>query len=542
MADNNHSRRLFFGCFIGLVATAFGFAVRQSVMPDWAAQFNLTEEQKGILGGVGLYPFAISIILLSLVVDRIGYGRTMAFAFIGHIVSALMTIFAPYVTFAEPFQVLYIATFIYALSNGAVEAVINPVVATIHRDNKTHWLNILHAGWPGGLVLGGLLSILVVVVGTEYGDALPGKLWQWQMGVLLLPILAYGFLLFGQRFPEQERVQAGVSYRTMLEEFGWGGAYIVSLLCIMGISQMLTVFGLAPIPPSMALLYGLIPAAAFSSEIRSFGRPMFVFLTLVMFLLATTELGVDGWMPDIMGSVLKDPETGKPDTIKGTAFLVYTSAIMFGLRFFAGPIVHRISPLGLLAACAALASVGLFWLGSAGTALTSLIAAATIYGVGKTFFWPTTLGVVSEQYPRGGALLLNAISGVGMIAIGTIGGPAIGTLQDRDFTEAVAQELPEVHEELSFPAQGLFFDYTAIDQTKFADLSEADQKLLADLQPQTKQQALRKIAVLPLIMCGCYLILIAYFRSRGGYQAQVLTGHAAQDEKFTGGTMGPGEG
>jgi hypothetical protein len=302
------------------------------------------------------------------------------------------------------------------------------------------------------------------------------------------------------------------------------------------------VFGLAPIPPSMALLYGLIPAAAFSSEIRSFGRPMFVFLTLVMFLLATTELGVDGWMPDIMGSVLKDPDTGKPDTIKGTAFLVYTSAIMFGLRFFAGPIVHRISPLGLLAACAALASVGLFWLGSAGTALTSLIAAATIYGVGKTFFWPTTLGVVSEQYPRGGALLLNAISGVGMIAIGTIGGPAIGTLQDRDFTEAVAQELPEVHEELSFPAQGLFFDYTAIDQTKFAELSEADQKLLADLQPQTKQHALRKIAVLPLIMCGCYLILIAYFRSRGGYQAQVLTGHAAQDEKFTGGTMGPGEG
>ena len=70
---------------------------------------------------------------------------------------------------------------------------------------------------------------------------------------------------------------------------------------------------------------------------------MFVFLMLVMFLLATTELGTDGWIQDIMGTVLKDP-------IKGTLFLVYTAAIMFVLRFFAGPIVHRISPLGLLAA------------------------------------------------------------------------------------------------------------------------------------------------------------------------------------------------
>src|SRR5687768_10966404 len=131
MADTNHSRRLFIGCFIALVATAFGFAVRGAVIGDWEAQFGLTEEQKGIIGGVGLYPFAISIILLSLVVDRIGYGTTMALAFVGHLTSAILTIFAPSFTFASPFQVLYIATFIYALSNGAVEAVINPVVATI---------------------------------------------------------------------------------------------------------------------------------------------------------------------------------------------------------------------------------------------------------------------------------------------------------------------------------------------------------------------------------------------------------------------------
>ncbi len=542
MAENNHSRRLFLGCFIGLVATAFGFAVRGAVLHDWEIQFQLTEEQKGIIGGVGLYPFAISIILLSLIVDRVGYGTIMAFAFLGHMVSALLTIFAPYVTFAPPFQVLYVATFIYALSNGAVEAVINPVVATIHRDNKTHWLNILHAGWPGGLVLGGLLSILVVMGGAQLGGKLPGQLWQWQMGVLLLPIFAYGVLLAGQHFPQQERVEAGVTYRAMLEEFGAGSAYIVSFLLIMGISQMLKVFGYNPIEVRYALWAALIPAVIFGAYVRTIGRPMFIFLMLVMFLLATTELGTDTWIQDIMGSVLKDPVTGVNDPIKGTLFLVYTSAIMFVLRFFAGPIVHRISPLGLLASCAALAAGGLYWLGNAGTAAMALFAAATLYGVGKTFFWPTTLGVVSEQYPRGGALLINAISGVGMIAIGTIGGPAIGTLQDHTLNAAVAQELPAAHAQITHEEKGLFSPYEAIDRTKLVNLSQADQAKIDAIQQGTKQHALAKIAVLPAIMCCCYLLLIAYFKSRGGYQAEVLAGHAAVDERFTGGTMGPGEG
>jgi MFS family permease len=525
MAENNHSRRLFLGCFVGLVATAFGFAVRGAVLHDWEVQFGLSEEQKGVINGVGLFPFAISIILLSLVVDRIGYGTTMAFAFVGHLASALLTIFAP------NFQVLYLATFIYALSNGAVEAVINPVVATIHRENKTHWLNILHAGWPGGLVLGGLLSIAVLLGGQTIGDALPGRLWQWQMGVLLLPILAYGFLLFGQRFPQQERVEAGVSFRTMLEEFGWGSAYIVSFLIIMGISQMLTVFNLKPITPPYALAFAVIPALAFAAFIRSFGRPVFVFLMLVMFLLATTELGTDGWIQDIMGTVLNDP-------VKGTGFLIWTSAIMFVLRFFAGPIVHRISPLGLLALSAAIASAGLYWLGNAQAAFWPLMAAATFYAFGKTFFWPTTLGVVSEQYPRGGALLLNAISGVGMISIGTIGGPAIGTLQDRNLAVAVAQEMPSEYPALKTQAEGLFFPYEAIDKAKVAALPETQRTQLESIQKQTKQQALAKIAILPAIMCVCYLGLIAYYKSRGGYKAEVLTGHAADDEKFTGGVAG----
>lgn len=528
MAENNHSaRRLFLGCFVGLIATAFGFTVRNSaeVMDSWATTFELSEEQKGMIIGVGTYPFAISIIILSLIIDRIGYGRTMAFAFAGHLLSAVLTIFAP------NFIVLYLATFIYALANGAVEAVINPVVATIHKDNKTHWLNILHAGWPGGLVLGGILSIILMKAGGSMGDRLPGQLWQWQMALVLLPILGYGILLFGMPFPKQERVEAGVSYTEMLREFGWGSAYIVSFLIVMGISQMLVAFGFEKLTVNAALLISLAPAVIFAFYVRSFGRPMFIFLMLIMFLLATTELGTDGWIQDIMGAVLKDKSTG-------AWFLIYTSAIMFVLRFFAGPIVHRISPLGLLATSAAIATVGLYWLGTAPPVAGALFAAATLYGFGKTFFWPTTLGVVSEQYPKGGALLLNAIAGVGMIAVGTIGGPAIGTMQDRDFTSAVAHALPDVQPQLIKQEKGLFFGYDAIDQNKVAKQSEAVQTQIKEIQGQTKQRALAKIAVLPAIMCVCYLILIAYFKSRGGYKAQVLTGHSADDEKFTGGVPG----
>lgn len=530
MAESTQSaRRLFLGCFVGLVATAFAFQVRGAVLGDWALQFDLTEEQKGIINGVGLFPFAISIILLSLVVDRIGYGTTMAFAFCGHLASALLTIFAP------DFKTLYIATFICALSNGAIEAVVNPVVATIHRENKTHWLNILHAGWPGGLVLAGLLSIGVTLGGTQLGTSLPGKLWQWQMALLLLPILAYGFLLFGQRFPKQERVEAGVSYREMLEEFGWGSAYIVSFLILMGLSQMMTVFDMKPIDIRVVAGIALAPTILFAIFIRSFGRPMFVFLMLLMFLLATTELGTDGWIQDIMGSVLESP-------IKGTFFLIYTSAIMFVLRFFAGPIVHRISPLGLLAMSAAIATCGLLWLGSAiNASIGVLLAAATLYGFGKTFFWPTTLGVVSEQYPRGGALLLNAIAGVGMIAVGTIGGPAIGSMQDRSLNAVVEKDFPEVHSQIVKTAPGLFSEHQSIDPLLVKKQPEAIQEEIAAVQRITKQQALAKIAVLPAIMCACYLGLIVYFKSRGGYQAQVLTGHAAIDEKFTGGVAGPME-
>jgi MFS family permease len=196
--------RLFVACVLALVATSFGFILRVVLLHDIGVTFNLTQTQEGALGGAGLFPFALSIIFFSLIIDKIGYGTAMACAWIGHVVSAVITITA------HSYQQLYVGTLIFALANGTIEAVVNPVVTTLFSQNKTHRLNILHSGWAGGLVLGGLLAI-----------AMAGFGWRWKIGLFLLPALVYGALMIGQRFPVQERVSAGVSYAEMLKEFGW---------------------------------------------------------------------------------------------------------------------------------------------------------------------------------------------------------------------------------------------------------------------------------------------------------------------------------
>src|SRR5689334_199806 len=115
-----NNRRLFVACVSALVATSFGFIVRALLLNELGTQFDLTESQKGAIQGAGLFPFALSIIFFSLVVDRIGYGRAMVFAWSAHVVSAVITITA------RSYTQLYIGTLLFALANGTIEAVVNP--------------------------------------------------------------------------------------------------------------------------------------------------------------------------------------------------------------------------------------------------------------------------------------------------------------------------------------------------------------------------------------------------------------------------------
>ena len=501
-ADYDDNKKLFLGCFIALIATAFGFIIRALIIDDWGADFNLTETQKGELLGVGLWPFAISIIVFSLIIDRIGYRNAMIFGLVCHVVSAVVTIFA------SGYWMLYIGTFIVALGNGTVEAYINPVVATIFHKDKTKWLNILHAGWPGGLVLGGILTIAL-------GDAMD---WQIKVALIFIPTVIYAVMLWREMFPVQERVAADVPYKDMLAEVGIIGALICTGLITIEIGR---VFEL-----SMVLVFVIVVVLTgiYGWYSRSLGRPLFILFLLIMMPLATTELGVDSWITDLM-----TPEFGN----NAGWVLVYTSAIMMVLRFYAGPIVHKLSPLGLLATCAAIAAVGLFFLSQA-TGIMILVA-ATFYGVGKTFFWPTTLGVVSEQFPRGGALTLNAIAGVGMLAVGIVGNPFLGNFQDSavdaNLAKYDADNNTALHETyVTEKKQGVFGAYMALNQEALEAAPEADQEAVAEVQAVAKKDALKTVAIFPVIMLLCYLALIFYFRSKGGYKAVELAGKGGGEE------------
>ncbi len=545
-ATSRHDQILFWGCFIALVTTAFGFVTRTFLIDEWGKQFGLDEPQKGALMGIGLWPFAVSIIGFSLIIDRIGYKTAMILAFLGHMVWAVVAVAAYFVaqnydpetlralgsrSFA--YQMLYWGSLVLALANGTVESFINPVVATMFAREKTKWLNILHAGWPGGLVIAGVFTIFI--------ENVP---WWIKVGILAIPALLYFVVLIPLTFPIQEREAAGVSYREMLAEFGVLGALVASFLITL---QLIEFFGSNYRIPFAVL--GIAMVGTFGWYTQSLGRFLMFVLILTMMPLATTELGTDGWITDIMKGVLGEK-------FHSGWILVYTSAIMMVLRFFAGPIVHSLSPLGLLAVSSLLAIVGLLSLSF--TTGMAILVAATLYGFGKTFFWPTMLGVVSEQMPKGGALTLNAISGIGMLTVGTLGMTFLGALQsNRQIeileTSEVAQAVPELLNDgkLTVVENRSIYEiikYQAVNERKLKELlaQAADtperrdqwQKAIDRALIQGKQRALADVAIFPAFMLGAYLCLILYFKAKGGYRAEVLVGHQAVDEKFTGGVHG----
>lgn len=493
-APGNPDMKLFYTCFIALVTTAFGFILRAIVLADWGKEFHLTQTQLGEIAGVGLWPFAISIVLFSLIIDRVGYKTSLTIAFICHLVSAVLTIWA------SGYGMLYIGTFIMAIGNGIVEAVVNPVVATMFPRQKTKWLNFLHAAWPGGLVLGGIMALLL-------GE---GTRWEFKIGLILIPTLLYGIMLLSRKFPLNERVKAGVSYYHMLKEVGGAGAFIIVALIVF---QLGAVFGWNAY---VSLALTLVISAAFGWYVRSAGQPLFVILLLIMIPLAITELGTDSWISDLMTHSMH--ELG----LQGGWVLVYTSAIMVVLRLSAGRIVHNVSPLGLLAISAVIAAAGLYFLSYSSGVM--ILVAATVYGLGKAFFWPTMLGLAAEQFPKGGALTLNITGGVGMIGAGVIGAAVLGFMQDKTVDSKIA-EYDRQHDTRLYNAyvteekSSIFGDYKAISFADFEKAPDADKTVITGIQEASKKTALRYIVIFPVAMLISYLLLMAWFKRKGGYRA-----------------------
>lgn len=261
--------------------------------------------------------------------------------------------------FATGFWTLWAGTLLIGMANALVEAAVNPLVATVYPTEKTHKLNVVHAWFPWGIVSGGLAAFLFTQL--QLG-------WQWKTALILVPTLVYGLLFRGQAFPVTERVQRGVSTSAMYRE---------------------------------AL------------------RWRFLLWIGCMLLTASTELGPNQWIPNILTKTASFP---------GILILAWINSLMAGGRMLAGKLVDRLSPLGVLIGASILAALGLFSLSLAQSGATAL-AAATIFALGVCYFWPTMLGITAEWFPNGGALLLAILGGAGNLSVALIL-PIMGKIYD----------------------------------------------------------------------------------------------------------------
>ncbi len=285
------------------------------------------------------------------------------------------------------------------------------------------------------------------------------------MVFFLVPTLWYGFVTLKEKFPISEARAAGIKFGQMLAQFA---------------------------------------------------APMMLFLLLLQALVGYVELGTDSWIPNIMAQFFPN---------SSVLLLVYTAGLMFVLRFFAGPIVEHINPLGLLFVSAVLACIGLYTMGSmlAAASGIGILVAATIYGLGKTFFWPTMLGVVGERFPKGGALTMGAMGGIGMLSAGMLGGPGIGYTQDVYTVKQLEATSPAVYGQVKSDEQNhflLFPPVEGLDGAKVAELAK-DSPAANEVEQATDyggQMALKVTAAIPATMAVGYLILLLYFRAIGGYK------------------------
>jgi len=496
MNDEIENKKLFSACFIALVATSFFFGLRTVVVGELVNEFGFTQSEIGQILGVGLWPFAFSIIFFSLVIDKIGYKATAYFAIVAHTLAVIGTVYA---VINKSASGLYWSTFLVAIANGTVEAFINPIVATIYNKEKSKWLNILHAGWPAGLALGAVAALL-----------LGGVSLTVKFGVCLIPVLIYAALIAKRRFPVQERVAAGVSFRDMLREVGAVGFFIIAWLTVMGIIQVANTLLAEPLTVSVGITLVIALAVAIGAYLftGALGNWMFVLILVTMPFLATTELGTDGWMASLL----------EADFPKAAGWIfVMVSIIMTILRFYAGPIVHKFSPIGLLVLSAGLAVVGLLFLGLAPAGI--MVVAAIVYAFGKTFLWSTTLGVVSEQFPRGGALTLNGVSAVGVLGMGILGTPLMGLFLDEGIDADLREQEPALHAIVDGGIRsGMFGETPSLNMAAVDALDSENAAKLGAIVNTNKKRAFFRQAMLPGFLFVSYLALFLYFKSKGGYK------------------------
>ena len=507
---------LFWASFIALLAAGLGFAFRAMVPQLWGLEYNVSEAEVGKLLGAGLWPIAIMMILFSFIVDKVGYKISMMCALALQAASVVMTFMA------SSFTGMWWACILAGLGHGVVEAVVNPLVASLYREEKTKWLAILHAAWPAGIGIGAALYMTLFGSVDSWGNAK----FAWVM--MLLPVMGYGVMyLMCKRFPVDERVEAKVPYTGMLKELGGLGAFLAITFVGYELYSQRGLFAEGQYTRLFAsLAIGAVGGSLFGFAVKSAGRWLFFFLCLLMVPLATAELATDAWIQKLM-----KPSLGQ---YAGWA-LVFSALIMTVLRFFAGIPLKRVGPIGLLLISSVFSIIGLFAL-SAATGVWIFVA-FVFYAVGQTFYWPAMLGLTSEQYPKGGALTLNTVSAMGLLTVGIFGAPFLGAVQDSYNAKAVLEAQPAVVEvvktaqrttdekdkpELIVQEKVLFgVAYASINTAAIMAQPEFSEDAKLPLEQELKKtgrKTLRVAAALPITMALGFLALLIWFKAHGGYR------------------------
>ena len=232
-----NQRRLFIASCVALIATAMSFAIRGDILGQVQQDLSLTDVQTGWVATAAFWGFGLSILFGGPLCDLLGMGTIMRLAAAGHIIGALLTVFS------TNFTTFFLSTVVVGIANGFVEAAINPLIATIYPNDKTSKLTTLHAWFPGGIVIGGVLAFAMTQAG--FG-------WKAKTLTLLIPSVIYLVMFMGQRFPATEREAAGVPFGDMFKDLV---------------------------------------------------RPLFVLVWFCMILTAGTELGAGSWIPTIFNRV-----------------------------------------------------------------------------------------------------------------------------------------------------------------------------------------------------------------------------------------------
>ena len=426
-----NKRSLFLLSVIALVTTGIGFSIRGNIASE--LQVDLFDpinklrsaEMVATALGIVFLGFACTIAIGSPLLDYIGMGRLLMLSSFCYLVGTGIVVFSRSLQGAMSlYGLVCTGMLIIGIGQGLVETVINPLTASLYTEDKTRRLNTLHAWWPGGIIIGGLLGLAMSHLHVN---------WQIQMGLVLLPAVVFGAMTFGQKFPPTERVAAGVSARGMFKEVL---------------------------------------------------RPFFVLWFLCMFLTAASELAPGQWV---------DMALTRTVGMKGIWLLIYVSGLMFIMRHFAGPLARKFSPVGLLWLSCLGAALGLLLLSVANSPITGLFA-ATVWGIGVCYMWPTMLGAASERFPRGGALLMGLMGTGGTLSIYFVL-PQMGKIFDRAKIRAAGGE--EAFKALS-----------------------GDK--LNDVLIYASQHSFRIVAILPAILLVVFGAIWLYDKARGGYRPEKI--------------------